>query len=532
MTAPHTIWLRRLSDYHSGGVPDAERVAVETHLRDCSECQEALAMYHRFYALASSPLRLGPPRNALDNDRSLYDVPTRPVSAPVSSPGWSSPGGPPPRLPHPPRPRRRALAGIAAGLAAALIVAGFLFALSARSGASIATTPSPKPAATTSANATPGGTVAPTASPSGSTTAPSGFVCANPAGSSFVYAYQNSSGTIFTVTGCSAPKLLYAGEGPASPVAWSPSNRYLAVAIQPGIGNGATNVPLDTIFIFDTHGTDPIITKYSLDYSSGASAGQTARIFLGWLDDSSFLGAVVPLVSGQSGPATGPASIVRVDVASQRETKLATVTWFADTKVRVGGKYLFYGGYQSASEGQGYLHRLDLTTGQDTKLVPLGFAGQAGCQGTPICNWTAQWDVKADGTEVIYHIPGPTKPWSDTYTPPDSPLYLDNLGGASPVQPIVSQRADGLTEPVFSPNGEYIATARSSYDTANQFNHPQTGVAAIGSPLRIVDGSFIAWRADSQAVVLDSSPGPFLYDLATGKTTPLQSSTNVYLWGN
>jgi hypothetical protein len=54
---PHP-WLRRLSDYHSGGVSGAERAAVEAHLATCAQCQQALSAYHRFYTLARSPLQL------------------------------------------------------------------------------------------------------------------------------------------------------------------------------------------------------------------------------------------------------------------------------------------------------------------------------------------------------------------------------------------------------------------------------------------------------------------------------------------
>jgi hypothetical protein len=57
-TAPHA-WLRRVSDYHSGGVSATERAAVEAHLADCAECRLALAAYRRLYTLARSPLRLG-----------------------------------------------------------------------------------------------------------------------------------------------------------------------------------------------------------------------------------------------------------------------------------------------------------------------------------------------------------------------------------------------------------------------------------------------------------------------------------------
>ncbi|HEV2235595.1 MAG TPA: zf-HC2 domain-containing protein, partial [Ktedonobacterales bacterium] len=52
-------WLRRVSDYCSGGVSATERAAVEAHLAECAECREALATYRRFYALVSSLPRLG-----------------------------------------------------------------------------------------------------------------------------------------------------------------------------------------------------------------------------------------------------------------------------------------------------------------------------------------------------------------------------------------------------------------------------------------------------------------------------------------
>jgi hypothetical protein len=60
MSAPTAhAWLRRLSDYHSGGVSAEERAAVEAHLAECAECRLALAAYRRLYTLARSPLRLG-----------------------------------------------------------------------------------------------------------------------------------------------------------------------------------------------------------------------------------------------------------------------------------------------------------------------------------------------------------------------------------------------------------------------------------------------------------------------------------------
>ena len=79
-------------------------------------------MYRRFSMLLPSPLRLGVP--------SLHffsDEPTTHLDAStVSSQPAGRPGGPAPR-----GPRRRALAGLAAALVAALVITGFaaVFAL-------------------------------------------------------------------------------------------------------------------------------------------------------------------------------------------------------------------------------------------------------------------------------------------------------------------------------------------------------------------------------------------------------------------
>jgi hypothetical protein len=54
----HT-WLRRVSDYCSGGVSATERAAVEAHLAECAECRQALVAYRHFDALAQSLLQLG-----------------------------------------------------------------------------------------------------------------------------------------------------------------------------------------------------------------------------------------------------------------------------------------------------------------------------------------------------------------------------------------------------------------------------------------------------------------------------------------
>ena len=85
-------WLKRVSDYHSGSVGDAERAAVEAHLATCQQCQEAFAMYRRFYSLLRSPLRLGPPSLHFDGDTDFGDATTRPVARANRSASrtWSS----------------------------------------------------------------------------------------------------------------------------------------------------------------------------------------------------------------------------------------------------------------------------------------------------------------------------------------------------------------------------------------------------------------------------------------------------------
>ena len=121
----HADWLRRVSDYQSGGVSEAERLAVEDHLATCIECQEALAMYRRFSTLLHSPLRLGAPSMAFDEAPTTV-IRTQHVTAPNPSGRFPQGSG------QPPSRRRRALAGLAAAVAAALIVAGFLALLAPR----------------------------------------------------------------------------------------------------------------------------------------------------------------------------------------------------------------------------------------------------------------------------------------------------------------------------------------------------------------------------------------------------------------
>ena len=499
-------WLRRVCDYHSGGISDAERTAVEAHLATCAICQEALTMYRRFYTLARSPLRLGLPSAHFD------DTPPTLTAAPR-----------PPRPPRPPRrdmpPARRALLGVAAVLAATLVVVGFLALFSShRPGPSVASTPTINPTVTSTPQPT--ATAEPTTTPT-----PSAFVCANALGSNLTYAYERGDSHVYAVTGCSAPRELIKAQ--AYPVAWSPSNRYLMVGVQ--------QYPNPSpVVAIDAQTGAQITTRYAIDFGREPAIGEKVRIFIGWLDDSTFLGAIVPITNASPDAPTGISRIVRVDLLSGNETPVTTITWWAvgSPKIVDNGRYLFYGGYQSKSEGQAYIHRIDLATGQDTKIAPLGEYGNGGCQGTTICNWAAPWDVTRDGTHVVYHSPGPTSFPSDINTVADTPLVYANLDGSQRSKPFGSKVAQSLTTPSFSPDGGHIVSANSNYGSQGTAGSLQVGLAKSGGSYTIVNGGWSAWRGDSQAMLLLTDTGKLsLYSLATGATTTLEDNSNFYLWG-
>ena len=211
---------------------------------------------------------------------------------------------------------------------------------------------------------------------------PSAFVCANPqgsSGSSMTYAYTRGDGNVYTVTGCASPRQLTTTG--ATPIAWSPSNRYLAVSLQTFPGPSQLEV-------IDTQSGAAISTHYATDFGSRPAVGSTARTFFGWLNDSTFLGAISKLVSGPQGlEAPGTSTLVRVDLTTGNETVIGTIPgWVVfglgtgpAVRVVANGRYLFYAAYAGSTA---YLHRFDLTTGTDSTLVSLGLYTYGGCQGT------------------------------------------------------------------------------------------------------------------------------------------------------
>jgi hypothetical protein len=363
-------------------------------------------------------------------------------------------------------------------------------------------------------------------------------VCANPQGSSLTYAYIRGDGNIYTVTGCSTPRLLVQTFAThPTLLAWSPSDRYLAAWTYDTSG-------ISRVEIIDAQTGATTQTQYGVDFGSSPNAGDTMHIFFGWLDESSFLGGIATVTNSQSGlEQAGPTRLVRVDVGSGQETTLGRITGWAnigymfgpDTRIVAHGRYFIYAGYDSA-DTTGYLHRFDLTTGTDTQLVSLGMYTNGGCQGTPVCGWTAPWDVSPDGAHILYHHPGAASAPSDTGVPNDTPVLYASPDGSGASTPFGTALAAGLVAPIFSPDGMVALTTGSTYASTNPFSGvpPQMKIVRFGERPTLVTGSFETWRGDSGAVVLTSGSDnlPQLYDLATGNTTPLEANAGAYLWAN
>lgn len=476
-------------------------------------------MYRRFYSLLRSPMWLGSPGVHFDEETLITNAPTPPLERFQPT--------------QPPRRSRRArvLAGIAAVVAATLVVAGFL-AVYGTHGARPTTAGTPTPPTTATATAT----VEATATPGASGTPQAGaFVCANPSGSNLTYAYMRGDHNLYIVRGCAKPQALPLPYF-SVPLAWSPTNRYLAVSSC----DANSNCPL---IIYDTRSGQTIHTKFVAGYPSAPNVGQVIRFFIGWADDNTFVGAVQPVVSttagsGGSGP-LGTSTIVKLDVATQAETTVGKVAWFAGTKI-IAPRYLFYSGLKTMSEGQAYLHRLDLVSGVDTKLVALGEYGDGGCQVTLFCNWTAPWDVSPDGTHVVYHNPGPTSFPSDINFVKDTPLVYANIDGTNSTTPFGDNISDTLTSASFSPDGNYLlATGLTRQQKPSA--PPRSALLRLGGTPTFMDGAFFAWRGDSQAMILGvvnaSTPAvagpltPAVYDLSSHATTPLEPDSSNYLWG-
>jgi hypothetical protein len=510
--AAQHAWLRRVSDYHSGDVDDAERAAVEAHLATCVGCREALVVYRRFYALAATPSRLGAP-SATPQSRS-QSVGER-IRAWASTP-WR------PQIPRRPPP---ALGGIAAAAAAIILVVSFLALIAPRlgeRGPQPAATPTDVPP-TMTPEATPVVTAAPTPIP---------FTCANPPAATSTYTFQGDDQQLYLVASCAAPVQLTrldATKQRVIPQAFSPSNRWLMVTIRPSqaIEGTSTSPPWCQALIRTQTGALAMTTFCTAYWSNDWTEWPT---FVGWLDDGAFLEAIAQR--------DHRVRVVRVDAATLAVTPVTTLTWVANmatdswtapSGILIRGDALYYGGYASTAEGGAWLHRYSLTTGTDTRLVRLGLAGEAGCQVAGPCDWTGPWDMTPDGGHIVYYSPGPTRSLSDTGdNEPATALYYARTDGSARVQMFAATPVGFATQPRLSPDG--LSVLLPLRDDVVQ---PVTGGALITLP----SGYYVSiWRFDSRALVLMHFDGAgalhaALFTLDGGAITPLPGNPQSYVWG-
>jgi hypothetical protein len=320
------------------------------------------------------------------------------------------------------------------------------------------------------------------------TPANSPFVCANAPGSTLTYAFVNADQQIYMVNGCSAPAQLTHIQRPdtyssPSPVAFSPSHRYLAIH---------PNLQQDPCLkVLDTQSGATLGTQFDC-YNGNPSASGDMRTFIGWLDDNTFLGRIDVGAAGVA----NPVRIVKVDIHSQTETGIASFTWMSDQRLR--GAALFFGGRVNANDTNAFLYRLSLADGSVTKLVSLGLSGQGGCQvDYGPCSWTAEWDVSPDGAHVLYHNPGADSFPSDTHSPTDTPVYYANVDGSGAVK-VLSGQWQYLIAPQFDPTGSWaFATVPGARTTADIIYQ----AAAGGSLQRLPNQYLFTWRPDGQALV-------------------------------
>ena len=220
-----------------------------------------------------------------------------------------------------------------------------------------------------------------------------------------MYAYVDHNGQLYRVTGCANPVRLtnHDQNSFVRPWAFSPTNRWLMVSVTQNVSD--TSYPECQVLINPTNGA---ATKTPFCGDGGNDAWTEWPAFIAWLDDNTFLESLTHK--------DGTVSVVRVNATTFARSPVVTLTYVANfgttaypSGIKLAGGALYYGGYASKSEGGGWLHRVSLATGVDTRIVRLGVTGNGGCQvGSNPCNWTGPWDVSPDGSHILYYSPGPT----------------------------------------------------------------------------------------------------------------------------
>jgi hypothetical protein len=367
----------------------------------------------------------------------------------------------------------------------------------------------------------------------GSETPVTSFVCANPPGSNATYAYVGPDKRLYLVHGCAQSGAILAANGRyLSPIAFSPGGAWL-LASDIITDNNSAAADFDCLALVNTMTRE--VTTTALCNPNYVNSGWTQwYVPIAWKNANEFYLATT------AGDLSVRVTILAVPSLTQ--TRITTFTWVAAVEngaaapsgIELRQNALYYGGYQSKSEGGAWLHRYDLMTGMDTRLVRLGLAGSGGCQVADVpCSWTGPWDVSPDATRLAYHNPGPTQDITDTYIEPGQPLYVSALDGSNaqrlfPSQPL----GQGFNQAVFSPDGQYVVayfpSATPELRGSEVFERLTDGSTKV-APTEL---SWNAWPAQpGLAVMYNTQTGALeLYNVATGARTLLQRGTYDYVW--
>ncbi len=475
-----TIWGRRISDYHDGGLSSTERAETEEHIRVCVQCQATLQAHDRLYrGLRATP--------GFEGMLTLTRPGTRRGMGAAQRPMFSWPGR---TLGAAPARRGGGLSTVVVVLVLAVIAGSAIFAghivvsygPSATRGASSVSAPSPTPTFTP---------------PLGNLT-PNGTACAN-AGTTYPasYAFANTAGSISIVTGCDNPiQLTRLSGGPWQIDGWSPDGSTLAVQ---SLQDGA-------LAVIDR--SSGVVRPVNL----GGAVTSPARA-----DEAVWASTGLLIVrSGQS--------LLEVDLVSRTVTPL-NVSRVTHIEWRADALY-----YSVSATGATIVHQRDVATNADAVVATLA-DNLGGCAATSQgCAVAPAWDVSPDGTFILYQAPS-------LANAAQTLLQYSQVANGTPV----SAPKTLLTLPYsgapialeLSPNGTKLAIATpgdgAQAGSVMIFDIPgQTSVTLAGQV------SF-AWRYDSQALVIEpdaptSGATPRLYDLVTKQSLQLPVGTASYFW--
>jgi hypothetical protein len=488
MTTPtpcSAAWRRRVAAYHDGGVVGSERNAVETHIRECATCQEAVRSYDQTYrALRALPGFEGVLTITRPGTRRGLGSAQRPS---LTYPGRNHAGN------DYPNSMRPAYGGSISVMVSLLLILGIIFLVGRDDGLF---GPFAQPAPATA----PVSTVAPTYG----ATVPGGKVCANQQANSFEpYIYTDASQTMWEVVGCNAPiRYTTLPAADADVGLWSPDDSDV-MAFTPSLPQRTTST-ITRLYIL-SYGHDPQLLDVRLKSTEPLLT----------VDDAVWVNTTTIIVRSHR-------DVYQIDLT----TLAITVLPFKATRIEWRNDAIFY---STIANGQATLRRYDPTTGSDTKVLSLG-AGQDSCQ-TWRCWSNAPWDVSNDGLWVAHQYPLPQSiPTAQATT---TTLVLENLASsmreAAGTMP-VSDAPIGL---YISPDDHFIAA--SPLD-ATQTSMPTTIDNLLGLPqFTVAKTGRLVWRPDSGALIISpfgvaSSSRAVEVFVDTNATIVLPAGTGNYDW--